>query len=1269
MPPKGPPGIAVGKVRSLFGGNSHITDVVTLASSPAPYRANMRPSLLSDEEAAAASKQRSTSLPGHDVEQGSSQFQLLARQQHIRQSNSMPGHDAVVTLEVPGKKKAPAPAKRRAPPKKKPSIIQSKYVTMGTEFLVTDVKSAEKANKVMVVTSHGEEDRQLDASQLDELGEGSALVNAKSTIQSTRVQSMQGFPRQGVWFLPTDMDSVEHSGMRRLITGHSMEGYYVRPLVLFAKLMRAPVWLRDNFSLMDERMSIKLQWGYSSRLEQALLWITNQDQVATNQDIVVWYSNRVYGPGEEFQLFGANGRGEVTDKPYIAAFLISTDKEALGQLCEKWDQDFVEGGFIPVDQATKSRPTAADVVDWVRHITRPGSTPYVQPKYKMIDNPKVNIVKLIEVHNSHCIKLLLYSGLFSDVFADPRVATAIENLALKKNDARLVMLLITMTRYELSYKALRFLIHAWSLQLQKDKLQPDARTLDIEYFLVTYIRRRRRPLSSTAAIMGSIINEIESFEGARRFLEVYYDRFHSLSLALLDEVLAQEFDLRGVHKMLQASEHVSASSIYQPSINDVGPLNVAFYTEDLDFTSHDLLFTYMRNSWQGRRFLSLTSSPDRRAISVRNPQLFYRIFKMMGFGGGPVSTLQRFGLETLHIATFASAAFFNSPRGRWTVYAMCEVVFLVLYELMILFPGASWMPQIFGIFFSFVIGNVTSSMHFVMLKYGDLTKINNFLKDPWEILNTFTNIVLFVLCTFLLVEYAKNDPPTMADRTGWLHMCLSTTGVFVWLRALKVVIPVYPSLGPLLTTVSKMMAEVVAFVFPYIVVSSGFASLLTGVFTGIIHGYATWAESMLSLFQAMLGQFDFNVFMVDLNGDPVPSYLSIFGRVVLLIYLVLVAILMLNLLVAIIITRYKPEATMAQTQFGRATILDAFIIQVEHNLTCSPLNLIHYLLFWIPNYKRHLKRSHLTRILLLVNPDGELLPEMIKSAENLSPTGRGEFPHFAFLLTGYPMLLAIAALSYLVCGPVAIMMFALKQSSAFTKRVFRPVKVQPSEPKLLESPSMNGEVDVNDVYGKDEKEAQHITGVDAKARKHEGHGALVKYLVQLPAMAVCLLIGILGYFLFLGSIFFSMAAITWAWKLLFSLWHIFVYPWLRIVNDNALIEFRRKTVVDWRAKWQWATNKILDDLRVGRLIDQSAVDRALGRSLFDPFLADWGIKVPGRKEPGALNATVDGGAHALSPHEMLRPTEVQPGKIDANDWQASGWRPATVAKRDPRFMY
>lgn len=54
--------------------------------------------------------------------------------------------------------------------------------------------------------------------------------------------------------------------------------------------------------------------------------------------------------------------------------------------------------------------------------------------------------------------------------------------------------------------------------------------------------------------------------------------------------------------------------------------------------------------------------------------------------------------------------------------------------------------------------------------------------------------------------------------------------------------------------------------------------------------------------------------------------------------------------------------------------------------------------------------------------------------------------------------------------------------------------MQPSEPKLLESPSMNGER-VSDVYGNEEKEAQHITGVDTKARKHEGHNAILKYLV------------------------------------------------------------------------------------------------------------------------------------------------------------------------------
>ncbi len=42
------------------------------------------------------------------------------------------------------------------------------------------------------------------------------------------------------------------------------------------------------------------------------------------------------------------------------------------------------------------------------------------------------------------------------------------------------------------------------------------------------------------------------------------------------------------------------------------------------------------------------------------------------------------------------------------------------------------------------------------------------------------------------------------------------------------VVPIYPRLGPLLTTMSKMVAEIVAFAFPYLIILSGFATLLSG---------------------------------------------------------------------------------------------------------------------------------------------------------------------------------------------------------------------------------------------------------------------------------------------------------------------------------------------------------------------------------------------------------------------------------------------------------
>lgn len=76
-----------------------------------------------------------------------------------------------------------------------------------------------------------------------------------------------------------------------------------------------------------------------------------------------------------------------------------------------------------------------------------------------------------------------------------------------------------------------------------------------------------------------------------------------------------------------------------------------------------------------------TFTQDERTISVRNPLLMYRILKACRFGGGPTSSLLKWSMRAWHLTVFCSSAFFNSPRGRWAMHALCELAFLTIYQV------------------------------------------------------------------------------------------------------------------------------------------------------------------------------------------------------------------------------------------------------------------------------------------------------------------------------------------------------------------------------------------------------------------------------------------------------------------------------------------------------------------------------------------------------------------------------------------------------------
>ena len=104
-----------------------------------------------------------------------------------------------------------------------------------------------------------------------------------------------------------------------------------------------------------------------------------------------------------------------------------------------------------------------------------------------------------------------------------------------------------------------------------------------------------------------------------------------------------------------------------------------------------------------------------------------------------------------------------------------------------------------------------------------------------------TNVILLVVSSLKLLQFrGLDDFDDRTARDGFIHVTFCSVAILVWIRSLSIIIPVYPRLGPLLNTIFKMVADVVAFMFPYIVILSGFATMLTGVYADSVVDYQSW---------------------------------------------------------------------------------------------------------------------------------------------------------------------------------------------------------------------------------------------------------------------------------------------------------------------------------------------------------------------------------------------------------------------------------------------
>lgn len=130
-----------------------------------------------------------------------------------------------------------------------------------------------------------------------------------------------------------------------------------------------------------------------------------------------------------------------------------------------------------------------------------------------------------------------------------------------------------------------------------------------------------------------------------------------------------------------------------------------------------------------------------------------------------------------------------------------------------------------------------------------------------------------------------------------------------------------------------MIGELVKFGVVILVVMLGFAMS----FHALFHDVDTFGQTLLMLFQGMLGEVGFfEDFMTDEYGEYEGVATALF-----VVYLLVIAIMLLNLLIAVLSTSHSKVQEKADQEFmvSRARLIDHYRLVVDEHLLPPPFNL------------------------------------------------------------------------------------------------------------------------------------------------------------------------------------------------------------------------------------------------------------------------------------------------------------------------------------------
>ncbi|CAM9621106.1 unnamed protein product [Ectocarpus sp. 13 AM-2016] len=223
--------------------------------------------------------------------------------------------------------------------------------------------------------------------------------------------------------------------------------------------------------------------------------------------------------------------------------------------------------------------------------------------------------------------------------------------------------------------------------------------------------------------------------------------------------------------------------------------------------------------------------------------------------------------------------------------------------------------------------------------------------DTWNLLDTLTLSTVPLAFFFRLLGTREfGGPATPGDYFFAAQFFLAFSAPLLFARLLRLS-QVDGTLGPMIQIIWRMMSQTLRFGVFIVVVMAGFALAFTTVFGScnadslLGESFGSFGTAFLSVFEAPLGELSFEDFHdvgTQCPDNPAPGRASDAGTFLLVAYLVVLAVVMLNLLVAVLTTAHGEVNANGEKEFhlARTRLILQSARAVAHRRIPPPLNLV-----------------------------------------------------------------------------------------------------------------------------------------------------------------------------------------------------------------------------------------------------------------------------------------------------------------------------------------